>query len=57
METGETTHSLINVPLEKIPEWDVEHDVTGRKYATSSGRASGKDSASVERTNVRSGKE
>ncbi|KAK0122744.1 hypothetical protein ONS96_009779 [Cadophora gregata f. sp. sojae] len=57
LETGETTHSLINVPLAKLPEWDSVHDVTGKKYATSSGRASVEDSVSVERTNVRSEKE
>ena len=54
LETGETTHSLVNVLLEKIPEWDSVHDVTGKKYATSSGRSSGEDSMSVERTNAKS---
>ena len=57
LETGETAHSLVNVPLEKIPEWDSVHDVTGKKYATSSGRSSGEDSMSVERTNAKSVKE
>lgn len=53
LETGETTHNLVNVPLEKIPEWDSVHDVTGKKYATSSGRSFDEDGSSVERTNVR----
>ncbi|PBP26362.1 High-affinity methionine permease [Diplocarpon rosae] len=32
LDTGEATHSLIRVPLEKIAEWDSVHDVTGRVY-------------------------
>ncbi|KAK2623572.1 hypothetical protein QTJ16_007126 [Diplocarpon rosae] len=32
LDTGEATHGLIRVPLEKVAEWDSVHDVTGRVY-------------------------
>ncbi|CZS89791.1 related to methionine transport protein, high affinity [Rhynchosporium graminicola] len=53
LDSGETTNSLVNVPLEKIPEWDRMHDAAGKKYATSRGHLSGEDSPSVERVNIK----
>ncbi len=51
LDSGATTHKLVNVPLAELEEWDRTHDVKGEVFA---GRvaASGSDSRSSQENGV-----